>query len=527
VPWAVIGAGIVYTLWLVSFISDEVFYVGDLGLRALLTHQMAAGHLAFHLDPPAEAWVRELWDAGLFPFEPGFVYEQRGRRYLVYPAIFSLLTAPFYAFMGFRGLYVVPLLALWATWVRFAAASRHAGLRGGWAAVGLAALVFASPLTPYGAMYWDHTLAIFLAFTGLTLLVPVGGTVTRRGAVLGGLLLALSGLFREELFCLVGLLVLMVLASPWLPPVRALGFDRQRTAALASIGAGLAFSLATNWLMYGNPLGMHAMVGIEHLSARPHLAFALHLASFLVVEFFRYFPPAAFAALLVLVPWLARHAEVPMGAWLWLALSAGFLLGTISVLPWEGGKQWGPRYVYVLVPITALLAVLALAALRSSTRAVRIAVMGAFSVLCALGAWRNVYQGSSDLRRNYQRRAVALARLRSLEPKTIAVSHQFIAQQMAALFDHKRLFLTPTGRSLRVLAQALSANGEARFTFVCDPVYPCGPVTEATETIALPHGRPPVLRLTRSGAVDRYLLYDGEVLSTTPSPDTPSASSRN
>jgi hypothetical protein len=510
----VIASGIALSLYLASFVHDEVFYVGDGGLRALLCRQLASGHLVFYLDPPAESWVHELWDRGLYPFEPPFVYERQGNRYMVFPFVFPLLTAPFYALWGFRGLYVVPLLALWATWIRFAVVSRAAGLGDALAAIATATLVFASPLTVYGAVYWEYTLAVCLAFMGLSLLVPLSAPVSKGGVVLGGFLLSLSGLVREELFGLVGLVASLILVSPWLPPARAAGIHRHRARALWSMAAGVCLFLAANWLVYRRPLGLHSILGLEDFPAESRVSFAIDLFRHLGPEFFRYFPVAAFAGTPFLLRALGHRASLAPAAWLWLGLACAYLVGVMAVLPSSGGKQWSPRFLLVLVPITCLLATLALAeGLRSPRRLVRALSVVVFGGLWLIGSERNTLQGSADLRRTYERRAVALSGLRALPSRFIAVSHQFISQQAEALFAEKRLFLTRSGRSLRMVAEALAARGETTFVFLCDPVYTCGPVTEATEAIVLPQGRPPVLRLTKMGAIDRYVLFEGRVLS--------------
>lgn len=511
--WAVIAAGIVFSLGLTSSISDEVFYVGDGGLRALMARQFASGRLVFYLDPPAEHWVHGLWDRGLYPFEPPFVYELRGRRYMVFPFVFPLLSAPFYAAMGFRGLYVVPLLALWATWIRFASVARAAGLSPRMTAASVAALVFASPLTLYGAIYWEHTLAVCLAFVGLGFVLPLDLAVSKPKTVLGGFLLSLSGLVREELFCLVGLVIGTVALSPWIGAARASGIHRRRAAALSGIGAGIVLFLVANWLVYRRPLGLHSILGLEDYRADSRVTFAIGLFSYLAPEFLRYCPPAVFAVFLVFMSGRARRHAVPAGGWVWLGIAVLFLVGVVALLPSTGGKQWSPRFLLILVPVACLLAGLALAALMgSSSRVVRVGAIVVFSGLCVIGAWRNTIQGSSDLRRIYQRRAVPLSHVRALPVRVVAVSHHFISQNAEALFAEKRLFLTKSARSLRMLAEALAARGETRLAFLCDPVYPCGPVTEATESVVLSQGGRPVLRLSKVEAVDRYVLYVGEVL---------------
>jgi hypothetical protein len=507
-----LAAGIAFSASLAWGIPDEVFYVGDGGVRALMCRQLASGHIAFDLDPPAEPWVRDLWNRGLYPFEPPFVYELRDRHYMVFPFVFPLVTAPFYALMGFRGLYAVPLLALWGTWISFVAISRAAALSGAATAAATAALIFGSPLTLYGAIYWEHTLAVCLAFAGLGLLIPLRDPAGRRGVAIGGVLLSLSGLVREELFCLVGLVALLFIASPWISPARTIGLDRHRLTALVSIGAGIAVFLVANFFVYRRPLGLHSVLGLEDFPAASRTDFAVGLLRYLAPEFFWYFPLAALSGL-VAVPVFVRSRVVAPGASFWLGLAVAYLLGVVLMLPSTGGKQWSPRFLLVLVPMTCVLAGIALdAGLRGGRGSFRVGMLTAFGVLLFLGGWRNTIRGSADLKHGYARRAAALSAFRSLPSRNIAVSHQFISQQAEALLGDKDLFLTKSGRDLRMLAQTLATRGETSFAFVCDPLYPCGPITPATASIELPQGEHPIVRLTETAAVDRYVIYEGRVL---------------
>ena len=114
---------------------------------------------------------------------------------MAFAQVFPLLNAPLFGLLGFRGLYLIPLAALWLLWLRFFAVGRRLGL-GPWGlALGLAGLVLASPLTLYSAMFWGHTLAVLIGFTGVSLALfpkspgpePQGGDPGRAGDRAGGL----------------------------------------------------------------------------------------------------------------------------------------------------------------------------------------------------------------------------------------------------------------------------------------------------------------------------------------------------
>src|SRR6476646_7760015 len=124
-PLIVIFVGILFSLYLQSLIPNDVFYSGDGGLKALLAKQFSAGNFYFDLRLPTNTWIQSLWDAGLYPFRPPFVYNVENRYFITFPFTFPLITAPFQAIAGFRGLYIIPLVSTWALWFSFYAACQR------------------------------------------------------------------------------------------------------------------------------------------------------------------------------------------------------------------------------------------------------------------------------------------------------------------------------------------------------------------------------------------------------------------
>jgi hypothetical protein len=169
-PLAIILVGVLFSLYLQLQIPAEVFFSGDAGLKVLLTKQFASGNFKFYLDLPVESWVHNLWASGIYPFEPPFAYNIDNRYYIQYPFTFPLISAPFYTLFGWRGLYIVPLVSLWLIWWRFYIVCRCLHLGSTSIFIGLATLIFASPLTLYGAMFWEHTIAVAIAFYGLSII---------------------------------------------------------------------------------------------------------------------------------------------------------------------------------------------------------------------------------------------------------------------------------------------------------------------------------------------------------------------
>jgi hypothetical protein len=462
----VLLAGAAFTLLLVATIPDEVFFSGDGGVKALMVRQFAAGQWHADLRLASEPWVEALWSEGLYPFAPQFVYEIEGRRFVQYPLALPALTAPFYAALGFRGLYAWPLLGAWAGWAAFVLACRRRGLAEASTAFGLAGLVFASSLTPYVAMFWEHTLAVALSFGGFALaLPPARGDLRWRDAVVGGLLLGLSVWVRPEsaLFAVAAAAALRLLGARW-----------RELFALAAAGAVPVLCwLAWNQWVFGSPLGVHALQSWEpdslHYPDMPPLLIARRLGASLLLHH-PILPALAVLALLLRPAAPDAPAHTPgdraeSAAWLAGAL---FCLGTVFLLPNDGGKQFGPRYWLHALPLLWWAAALRFEALRAGPRPAW--SRGGVALLVALlaaGGWLNAVRGGQELARDYRERTLPALRLvRSARPDVVAVAHQYVAQELEAAFDAAPFVRLRTDADLEHLGQAMSEAGQTRLLWL-------------------------------------------------------------
>jgi hypothetical protein len=471
-PPATLLAAVAFSLSLATSIREEVFFSGDGGMKFALTRQLARGDLRLDLRLPAEPWVADLWRQGLYPFDRPFSYEIAGRRWAQYPVFFSLATAPFLAAFGYAGLYVVPMLALWATWIAFLLLCRRAGAGPVATSLALAAVAFASPLTLYGAMYWEHTPAVALAFLGIVLLLspgaPTGGGARAFAA---GVLVGLSAWFRSEHLVLAAVLALLAAASSRL----GLGL-RRPGSAIAGLALPLAALASVNLAIYGHPLGTHGLVVIQPVGLPARAANALETLGSLLRLLAEYFPLAV-PALAVGVLAIARPlaGEPGRGARLLAWTSALYVLLLPAILPppelaGGGGKQWGPRFLLMTVPmLCAAAAFLAGRVAELPSRAWRAVAVSAFLGAFALGAWQNAWVGSRTLRLDYAERMLPLQRfLRADEAWVVAASDQFAAQEMTALVDQKRFFFVKGPEDLERLGAAALRHGEGRFLFLSD-----------------------------------------------------------
>jgi hypothetical protein len=376
----------------------------------------------------------------------------------------------------------VPVLSLWATWLAFLAVCRRLGAGPVETALGLGAVAFASPLTLYGAMYWEHTLAVALAFGGLALLLERDGTTESKArALFGGALVALSGWFRSEHLWLVAVTAALALAS------RPLGLGVRRVRlVLAGLTAPVVLLFAANAALYGHPLGVHGLQVTEPLGASVRLSNALTTLPALLRLLASFFPLAV-PALAIALPAIVRRRDedgAPARLLAWASLLYVVLLPAILPRPetgGEGGRQWGPRFLLVVIPMLCAAGVLSARRLaRMRPRAWGAATAAALAVAGAIGAWQNAWRGPRELRRDYASRMRPLLEYVRRDPSiAVAASEQFAAQELVALSGEKRFFLARRPADLeRIGAALLRTGGDGRYLFLSDQVVDgAGPFT--------------------------------------------------
>lgn len=556
-PGAIVLIGILLTLWLQRFSQNGVVFSGDGGLKALLaqqiSQQLSAGDfpLDVALRLPATDWVQPLWQQGLYPFQPPFVYEVGTKHFITFPYTFPLVSAPFYALFGDRGLYLIPLVSLWIIWGRFWQIGRRAGWGIGPLCIGLVSLIFASPLSLYGGMYWEHTLAVALAFWGVsTLLFPGQPLLSRRQAIISGILIGLSVWFRPEFLCLVAAVSLLAAVGWWFPRWR---LSRPLTFVKAALLVGSMMAtvgvfFALNNIIYGHPLGIHAIQIVEESTLKTQVIQAKAGYEQMLGSLARYFPVAVFVGLAALVSPALRPARTeplsdpqdaeitainvakksdpdPTPARFALALSILFALSVpLIVPPGAGGKQWGPRFYLILVPLLSVVLAEQLRFPRKASPsprfrswARRVALVGT-AIALALGVQLNTINGmfrpfeqkqSISLMGNYLPIAPAIAELQQQPLPWVAMSHEFVAQQLWSALPEKTFFRTESIAEVKQLAAALVAQNESEFLYVCYPHRECPTPDTAVNDLRLDQDH--ALKFVSLGTYGKYPLYRVEI----------------
>ena len=462
-------AAILFTLVLWLCTRPGVFYSGDAGLKFLMTAQFASGSLHPDLRLSAPYWVQALWGSGLYPFESPYVYALANSVYIQYPLWFSVVSVPGFVLAGYTGLYFLPLLGFWVVVICMVWTCRKLGLSPQVRCLAIVALAFGSPLPLYSAMFWEHTVGVSLAFSGFAWLVTSDSANSSgsRG-LLAGLSVGFAAWFRSEL----GLFAIIILALAWTVGRVVLDRDTKRSFTIGVIVA-LGALMTTNLLLYGHVLGLHGVqVGFD---VGRRISGALVVLSRLFVLASLHFP--LFFCVLGM-GWYASafHANAITPRVALLLLSAAiFALFVPFVLPGpemagHGGKQWGPRFLLITVPLLCVGgAVVSQSLWRRAGKFTRVVLFILCTVGLAIGFAQNVVSGFMDLKEDYSGRvSPALMVVQSSRYELVAVSNQFIAQELASAMGKKSFVLARNGIELDAIITAAARAGAGGLSFLSD-----------------------------------------------------------
>jgi hypothetical protein len=279
----------------------------------------------------------------------------------MYFITFPLVTAPFYAFFGWRGLYVIPLVSTWVFWGGFYWVCQHLKLGNLLTSLAIATLIFASPVSMYSAMYWEHTLALCLAFNGLAIALVKGTQEwSTRDAIFSGSLTGLSVWFRPEFLCLVGIVFALVAVSYFLDLGYLKIVSQRHWVFLGSMAIAILCFFAINQLVYSHPLGIHSLQVVEVFSPRNKLNEAAKLLPVMQAELCQYFPVLYFTLSYIGLSIFTDKIKLNPFFRKFVLIALAFTYTVPILVPSDGGKQWGPRFLLFIIPLICLAATLAL-----------------------------------------------------------------------------------------------------------------------------------------------------------------------
>jgi len=459
-PFIMFVIAVCFLASLLFTIKEDVFFSGDAGLKFLMVKQIAKGgsFAALHLESPF--WVNKIWSQGFYPFKVPFVYDASQGKIVSFPPAFQWLSSWLYKWFGWKGLYILPVISLTGLWFWFIMVMLRAGIKPIIISLGFFLLAFCSPLTFYGAVYWEHTTAILLMFSAVAFLITPQPSFFY--SLLSGMLLGVSVWFRPEMLLL------------WLFFITTVLIINRRKSNLtngifiASSLIGIVTFFIFNAVTYSNILGAHSFQLSDPIGFIAYIRWKMVVLTHLNARDIIFFP------LIILIYALAiynllRKSLFPLLISQLTAIIILFSLIVPFALPNTGGKQWSARYLLPLVPLVITTCSLVLNYIDIN----KIKKWSWFVLppLVAYSLYINVYLAHKTLQNDYAYRVKPGLDFIKNEPyEIIIVQNQYIAQEFAALFEKKQIFLAEDQQSFNKLQQLLKAIGVSNIIYMAhDP----------------------------------------------------------
>jgi hypothetical protein len=334
-PWLATTAVVVLLVVLQHGLPAETFFSGDSGVK-LIGVINALRHPSHPLEIPVP-----VADGHPLPYLDPFFIVHGDHSHAVTSELFPMVTAPFYAWLGARGLYVLPaigaaaMLLAWA-WIAVMLDRRRRP------ALVILVLAVSSPLLFYALEFWEHAPAFGAASIGLALLLSSGaggGSHPHWSRAVAGLCFGLAFLLRPEggLFALASL----ACAAMTIPALRT-------SASAAEVLAGFMLAVlplsAYNLAHFGSLTGPQVSANADLLLSGGWLETRWVIARTWLITVSRnnlaiVAPPILLAGLQ-----LFRRYRLNGARFLVLLSAADVVLVLVSA-PNDGGAQWGPRYL--------------------------------------------------------------------------------------------------------------------------------------------------------------------------------------
>jgi len=331
--------------------------------------------------------------------------------------------------------------------------------------------------------------------------------------------------FRPEFLCLVGIVLVWLIVAQ-AKPFKEFNFVGQKSIAVA-IGMMLSVAIffGINMLVYQHPLGIHAVQIVEEFSLRERSLAALANLKQLLSSLSYYFPVIFFSLIYGFISLLGSKLKLTPRMQVILLISILFVLAVPLIVPaGAGGKQWGPRFLLITVPLISLLVAMQLKSLRQiHSRNLQLALMGLLAVFGLVGLYINTFLGTVDLARNYQLTVPAITGLRSQPNSIIAMSHEYVAQALAPSLPEKTFFLTEDSQAVKRLGGTLLSQGYKNFLYICYPHRDCNTPNASTSSLKFSQANQ-LFRLQFSdlGKLGKYPVYEVSIMQSDSYPDAPS-----
>jgi hypothetical protein len=531
---------------LLAALPPDGFFSSDEGVKFIQLRSLAEnGFRSARIRWPGDALGLERRYAVVERF-----FELRdGELYSPHPLSFALASAPGWLAFGFRGLYVLPLLAGAAAVLLTIVLARAFGARRPWLAG--AVVAFASPIFFYSLCYWEHTPAVALWLGGFALLLRRS---TARLAFAGALW-GLGAALRPEFYWLAAWSVAALFIFQKGARLRTAIWP---AAAFSFTAVGLELFMQALWgqpafmrlganLGYGVPRGPAAFInGVNHsvvavvpwylavgaaavigfasmgMKWRPGAYVAAACGVLLTPLYWRFFGghatplvasfPAVFGLVFLAFPEVRRSlgGAGALEKSFYLA-AVGFAATLFVVIPDTSGYAWGPRFLLYVMPAAAV--ALAKAAEGSGGRGWSLGAAFVIS-FAALSAATQLF-GLARLAGTKAARQDLIADLASLVPAPALTNKWYLPAYAAPLYFRQPFVLVTEERQLPAVGEKLAARGLKQVYFLSEPPpaaaerddYVLGLTTTLARDFDVADVRPARRPSRRRYGVPRYYIW--------------------
>ena len=453
---------LLFLAFLLSSAQPGVFFSSDGGVKYLVVKQLTEGHGFKYMYLPQPQWVQHIWENGFFPFRPPFLYPSPEGYLFVFPPAFQIVSSFFYAHFGNAGLYIIPVVSTLLLWLGFIHLLRRCDVSPNKIAAGLFLLVFCSPLTIYGATYWEHMTAILLLFAGLSFLVkPSANSFT---AVFLGLLSGLAAWFRPEAMMMNALYGLALVYLFWR--------ERRKTPIffLAGMAVGIGGFLLFNKIEFDAAFGIHSRQVLKD-----SIEGGVEVNPFRNLIANNWINTRHFLFILLLLPiayvLLRYKKQLDIRTRLLIGITLTYCILTPFMVPNDGGKQWGARY---FLPLMTVVLVALLLVDKEWKQRYPVWLASVVLLMAVYSFQHNAYKGGVRTLtwENRHRISPSMNFINNRPGNVVIVSLPYIAMELGYIFDEKYFFLAPDDSSLRKLLPQLKQQGITRYTYIYDVRVP-------------------------------------------------------
>jgi hypothetical protein len=181
------------------------------------------------------------------------------------------------------------------------------------------------------------------------------------------------------------------------------------------------------------------------------------------------------------------------------------------LVPSNGGKQWSPRFLLLLIPLFNLLAILACNFTLSIKKfGFKYMSSAIFAALFIVGFHINTYLGTTSIYVGKSSETYEILNfLRKDSNKFVAVAHQYVSQTFESVFDEKIFFLTKKSDDVSQLSRAIHQQGYQKFIYICPAYDSCFSAPKIPNKLDISTAEQPLhIQLTPVKQGKRYVIQE-------------------